>query len=212
MAKYVINIDDDLPSDPQFLQVIRAEPNGQVRITYIEFDTLEPFTDEYIDKHSRDLQDDAYERGYNVGFKEGIDAKQRRRRDADEKLIEQGRNEAWEAARKIDDMNGNERHDCFGIAGIAFKLTASEAIAKLEAYEEKKKAADEIKVGDEVIYNKTTVCIVLTPETDKKYASIVDDCGCHYSADHRELTKTGRHFPEVAELLKKMKGGGEWAN
>ena len=62
-----------------------------------------------------------------------------------------------------------------------------------------------IQVGDEVIYNGTTTCVVFSPENDKRYASIIDADGVHYSADHRELTKTGRHFPEIAEVLAKMK-------
>ena len=62
-----------------------------------------------------------------------------------------------------------------------------------------------IQVGDEVIYNGTTTCVVFSPENDKRYASIIDADGVHYSADHRELTKTGRHFPEIAEVLQKMK-------
>lgn len=218
MAKYVINIDDDLPSDPQFLQVIRVEPNGQVRITYIEFDTLEPLTDEYIDEHSRDLQDDAYERGYNVGFKEGTDVKQRRRRDADEKLIEQGRNEAWECAKRIamtktvDDCHNfsiAELEKIFGystIQNVFDAYSASEAIEKVKAYEEKQKANERIMFGDGLITKIGDIRgIALSNEGNGSVYVWREDC-VTYEANVKEWKKTGETYPEVAALLEKMKG------
>ena len=79
-----------------------------------------------------------------------------------------------------------------------------QAIEKLKAYEEKQKADGEIKVGDEVIYNGTTKCIVVRPEDDERYASLFDSDGTHYSADHRECKKTGRHF-DIASILEEMR-------
>ena len=64
--------------------------------------------------------------------------------------------------------------------------------------------ADKIEVGDEVIYNGTTKCIVVRPEDDERYASLIDSDGTHYSADHRECKKTGRHF-DIASILEEMK-------
>lgn len=66
-----------------------------------------------------------------------------------------------------------------------------------------KQTDDEIKVGDEVIYNNTMKCLVVRPETDERYASLFDCNGIHYSADHRECKKTGRHF-DIASILKEM--------
>ena len=63
---------------------------------------------------------------------------------------------------------------------------------------------EEIEVGDEVIYNGTTKCIVVRPEDDERYASLIDSDGTHYSADHRECKKTGRHF-DIASILEAMK-------
>lgn len=63
---------------------------------------------------------------------------------------------------------------------------------------------DKIEVGDEVIYNGTTKCVVVTPETDEKYASLFDCNGIHYSADHRECKKTGRHF-DIPKILAEMR-------
>ena len=119
---------------------------------------------------------------------------------------QRGLDDAWEAARKIVEMADppywgvfNEyKNDLFG------KISAAEAIAKLKAYEEKQKADDKIKVGDEVIYNGTTKCIVVRPEDDERYASLIDSDGTHYSADHRECKKTGRHF-DIASILEDMR-------
>ena len=82
-------------------------------------------------------------------------------------------------------------------------FSPSEAIAKLKAYEEQK-ADDEIKVGDEVIYNGTTKCIVVRPEDDERYASLIDSDGTLYFADHRECKKTGRHF-DIPKILAEMR-------
>lgn len=64
--------------------------------------------------------------------------------------------------------------------------------------------SDKIEVGDEVIYNGTTKCIVVRPEDDERYASLIDSDGTHYSADHRECKKTGRHF-DIQKILEAMK-------
>jgi hypothetical protein len=88
------------------------------------------------------------------------------------------------------------------IDDIMKENTASEAIEKIRQYEQEQ---EEIQVGDEVVYNGTTICVVFSPENDKRYASVIDADGVNYSADHCELTKTGRHFPEIAEVLAKMK-------
>ena len=126
---------------------------------------------------------------------------------------QRGLDEAWEAARKIAISPGDgglSTHDLFKIFGndslqYAFKnYSASEAIAKLKAYEEKQKADEEIKVGDEVIYNGTTKCIVVRPEDDERYASLIDSDGTLYSADHRECEKTGRHF-DIDKILAEMR-------
>ena len=81
--------------------------------------------------------------------------------------------------------------------------TYSESKTKYDAW---KKQKDEIRVGDEVIYDSRTKAIVLVPETEERYGTILTsefDTIFHVLND--DLEKTGRHFPEVAELLKKMR-------
>ena len=81
-------------------------------------------------------------------------------------------------------------------------------------HEELKKFENEIRVGDEVEYSclgGTHRFVVFGVESTIvgntaygfKYPCDYDDVGEYCDIDM--LTKTGRHFPEVAELLKKMK-------
>ena len=122
-------------------------------------------------------------------------------KDGCREIYHVGMKDAWDVVRKIFDMNDYQRYAIFGSENsryIMMTLPIGEVVEKLKTYEE-------IKAGDEVIYNNTEICIVLTPETDKKYASIVDGYGNHYSADHRELKKTGKHYDYVEESLKEIR-------
>ena len=69
---------------------------------------------------------------------------------------------------------------------------------------ESAKQDDKIEVGDEVIYNGTTKCLVVRPETDERYAVLIDSNGNHHHADHSECKKTGRHF-DIASILEDMR-------
>ncbi len=44
----------------------------------------------------------------------------------------------------------------------------------------------------------------LRDEIDKRYASILDCNGTRYSADHRELKKTGKHY-DIQSILEAMR-------
>ena len=202
MSMYIIETDDDLSFDVQFLQAIGAEPNGVVRIRHIEFENLEELNSDYINEHYGELQDTAYKKGLHDGESKCGYCNEYQR----------GLDDAWEAARKIVRMPEGDLlnifTECYSAVCTALqvllKYDASEAIEKLKDYEEKQKAADEIKAGDEVIYNGTTKCIVVRPEDDERYASLIDGDGTLYSADHRECKKTGRHF-DIDKILEEMK-------
>ena len=206
VTKYVIEIPDDISFNPQFLTLYGVEPKGDYVRTYdIEMDEAEELNSDYINEHFGDLQDTAYQKGVNDG---SLDVKQRV-----EGAYQRGLNDACEAAKKVvlnSDEGGlsalglNEIFNCATIQQVFRKYTLSEVIAKLKAYEEKQKADDEIKVGDEVIYNGTTKCIVVRPEDDERYASLIDGNGTHHCADHCECKKTGRHF-DIASILEAMK-------
>ena len=189
MSKYIIEIDDDLSFDVQFLQAIGAEPNGVVRIRHIEFEKLEELNSDYINEHFSDLQDTAYQRGLD---------------------------EAWKAARRISviELNGGlagkELMKIYGtmdIHKIYDDNTASEAIDKLKAYEEKQKADNKIEVGDEV--NWLGDCFIVTrifqPRNGKEQCDGIDDDGCVYhDVLIKDLEKTGRHF-DIQKILEEMR-------
>ena len=119
-------------------------------------------------------------------------------------------NEVWkvlEAIMNEDDLDYPSNFDnCFHEncwEDVFKKHTYREVKANYEAW---KKQKDEIHVGDEV-----TICgqkRVVT-SIDDKDAMAIDSDGNTYGfrsiGFYDEATKTGRHFPEVAELLKKMR-------
>ena len=78
-----------------------------------------------------------------------------------------------------------------------------EAKAKYEAWKAEKAKKDEIRIGDEVIYhgNKYVVGYV---GVDEVYHIVSRNWMRVVVQGDYQIFKTGRHFPEVAELKKKM--------
>lgn len=122
--------------------------------------------------------------------------------EVDYKAIE---DEIWNLAENIYGMSIEDKMSCFGFSltsAITSNLSCQEAKAKFEAWLKKSK----ILVGDEIVdkdgykgivtyvYNGGKMCDVLLND-----GSVTED------ADERDFSKTGRHFDEVEELLKKMK-------
>ena len=132
---------------------------------------------------------------------------------------QRGLNDAWEAARKIADMwetmDNEDLLETFGVTarigestiGAVFKKQiANEAMLELEAYEEKQKADDEIKVGDEVKHKSnsatwTAVCIQI--DGDGRHMNLMGHTGAvgYYPVD--DFKKTGRHF-DIDKILEEM--------
>lgn len=172
---------------------------------------------EGIRKQAGELIEQAYQRGYKAGENSQIDECAKA---LDEAVIA-GRDEAWEAAKKIDSYCGNNKplDEMFGehgIADIKRHFTASEAIEKLRKYEEKKKQEkDEIKVGDEVTYTfhngrSITPFVVFKIECLEdggKYYTGLETSTMKCVCGGLDYVKTGRTFPEIVELLKKMQEG-----
>ena len=207
MSKYIIEIDDDLSFDVQFLQAIGAEPNGVVRIRHIEFENLEELNSDYINEHFGELQETAYKKGLHDGESKCGYCNEYQR----------GLDDAWECARKIADMwtriDNDELLAIFGITerighsaikSLFGKQTANEAMLELEAYEEKQKAENEINVGDEVDWSgdKFIVTRIFQPYDKAEECDGVDMDGCTYhDVLISGLTKTGRHV-DITDMLK----------
>jgi len=130
--------------------------------------------------------------------------------EPDRKAIE---DEVWWFTEKLSRMKYEEIRDCFGIGyegefDVLSCLTYSEAKAKHEAW---KKQKDEIRVGDEVIpldtrYDTMVVTKLWASKGGGGRVDAMAGDGKTYNFLKSDINKTGRHFDEVEELLKKMRG------
>ena len=120
--------------------------------------------------------------------------------------------QAWKIAQDImkdpgrDGMLNAELNDCFGTDDIYMiaKLPYAEIKEKYDAWQKRK---NEIKVGDEVRHKDEPRDIMVYTGTDDEpgYASCIKSNGRVVLRRADEIERTGRHFPEVADLLKKMR-------
>lgn len=89
-------------------------------------------------------------------------------------------------------------------------LSAWESNVVEELYSnEEKQTDDEIKVGDEVICHDgfKSIIIYVWRSGDTTYYQCLDNDGVNTENDKEgKPIKTGRHFPQIAEVLKQMKG------
>lgn len=155
---------------------------------------------EGMKRQARDLIDQAYQRG----FKAGVEYQKENYQDTQTELIEQGRNEAWEAAKKI-----YLKFPHKNVVAIFTTYSASEAIEKLK--EQKKQEEDaEIRVGDEVILNDALNYgdkAVVTGDLPDGFCIMKHDGSTSFKYKENIGKKTGRTFPEIAEVLNKMQEG-----
>ena len=130
--------------------------------------------------------------------------------EPDRKDIE---DEVWETIRKIftnEIFSGDEDndpvpfYDCFGeyyFHELLRNMSYQEAKAKYESW---KAEREQIRVGDEVQAWEHALSSVVVGIAYGS-ANLLYDGGALGQAPINELIKTGRHFPEVEELLNKIK-------
>lgn len=115
---------------------------------------------------------------------------------------EQGLNDAWELARKIEKMSFSERRKVFdGLDEYCNILlfTPQEALAKLKAYEDSK-----IEVGDVVRIKDTgTMCVVSKVKGDKYLLIFKDGSGGTVAFTHSDLEKTDKHI-DIKSFLEQI--------
>lgn len=155
---------------------------------------LTPYTEPDLEQ----VRKEAKEEGYSIGYDEGREAG-----------VQQGLSDAWEAARKICAMDSRSRDEVFGavITGTIMRNnSASECIEKIRQYEqEQKREEEQIQVGDEVIVD-SGKCVVLVVDKNGFPEKLLEPDGYTLTlATDVKLPKTGRHFPEIAEVLRKMR-------
>ena len=132
--------------------------------------------------------------------------------EPDRKAIE---DEVWEfLAFLINEMDTDDKDKCFGMLSI-YKIVSTmsyqEAKSKYEEWLKQKDEIhkDEIHVGDEIvgIYSDGEISppLVVLKVEGNYYYGIYSKTG-DFIQGGLNYEKTGRHFPEVAELLEKMRG------
>jgi hypothetical protein len=151
-----------------------------------------------------------YNRGYEDGYKDG-DSNQA---ENSAYQYERGMNDAWECAGKIVKPGSDggfysyELRAVFGTYELPtiFSNTASEAIEKVKAWEEKQEKKHEIKVGDEILCSgtddKAIVTKVIHGLEGDLYRCVHSDGDL--STETSESKPTGRFFPEITELFVKV--------
>lgn len=119
--------------------------------------------------------------------------------------------QAWKIAQDIlkdpgnDGMLNGELNDCFGTDDIYLigAMSYAEVKAKYDAWQEQK---SKIRVGDEIrnggVYGIVTL---VEKKADGICYHVVGNDGYVWYLNDLVTKKTGRHFPQVAELLEKMK-------
>ena len=202
--KYIIDLNPDCV-DGEYLRIpARIAGEEQWLVTKA---ALTPYTEPDMEK----VREEAYEEGYAEGSKEDYD-------EAYLKGYNQGLEDAWDAARKIIHMPEGDMlnifTECYSAVctsvQVFLKYDAAEAIEKIRQYEHEKeeiKVGNEVKSGDEkyivlqkYFNNIDELMVVLfnrrNGEIDKRHL---------YNGNEAIFEKTGRHFPEIAEVLQKMK-------
>lgn len=159
----------------------------------------------------------ARKEGYAEGLKRGEDIEQANAAETKKEVArlnyEQGLNDAWECARKISQEEPfglttgelEQIFDTHSIATVIERNTASEAIAKIKEYEENQKQTDDdIKVGDEVTFGFSSKKGIVIEIYEDSRAVVLGIDGVTIDRAKYFFTKTGRNFPQIAEVLKQM--------
>lgn len=129
------------------------------------------------------------------------------------KTYEDGLNEAWLAAIKIvclpsaGGYSASELMDIFGGPDISSSHllkhnTCAEVIAKIKEYENRIEVGDEVKKGE-------IKGVVIDVGSPASMSTVWWQDGIVSGWARASLKKTGRHFPEIAEVLKQMQEDDE---
>lgn len=196
----------------------QIEKNKGLKLAVGEINNHLSVIEGLVRKDIEERVDEAYQKGYKDCETRycSFDACPNRQAE-----YQRGLDDAWEAAKKIfgfvrdggiplDEIGkifGYAEDEDFCTADIIRHNTASEAIAKLKAYEEKQK--DKIVVGDEVAFHhddgRPDTVVVVTYIGQDGFIDGMDGRGTQYAHKNpAKWTKTGRHF-NIASILEDMR-------
>ena len=210
MSKYIIEIEDepfgrnDDPNIPHGMdELYRAKGFNSLVFDQVGLDKLTP-----LDKALSNELGEAYHKGFEVGQHEATTLE-----------YQQGLDDAWEAARTIVRNTSLNDWKSVGVDIGEWDGDESEALNRYsvsEVIEILKKMGkpnpDEIKVGDEVeaYSGRAIVFGTFTDTKGNKFCRYWYPSDDSFNKDKTEnLKRTGRNFPQVAELLEAMKEGAE---
>ena len=175
----------------QMIMQIGTDTKDRVTTVAVSADDLKELNSDYINEHYGSLQDEAYQRGLD---------------------------DAWDAAKKLSWVEkyggyGDRLDKVFDRTDIIDFLDYSpnEAIDKLKAYEEKQKAEDDIKLGDELehtVSGYTSKAIFLEKiEDDEDWYKCLFWTSCGFailSYPKSQFKRTGKHFG-ISKILEEMR-------
>ena len=137
MSKYIIDV-----GEGYIRHGLERTLTIPVRINEHEdhwMDTRIPVTP-YTEPDLEQVREEAYRQGYDTGYGTKVN-----------EFYEQGLVDAWECARKISSMDSPTRDEVFGLvitSNIFDENTASEAIEKIQQYEQEQKKQESITTED----------------------------------------------------------------
>lgn len=175
MGKHVI----DLRPECKLVQQI-CESDGAFGVSTVSAGLLDELNDNYVQEHFSTILRDEYDRGY----KDGCDVTETQAHDdAFKQGVEYGKTQEqdriWNCIKKIvlNHEDGgitiselNKIFGCYTIQYVFKNYTLQQIIEKLEAYKEKQKADDTIKVGDIITDGKINYLVI--DITDKSYITL----------------------------------------
>ena len=192
--KYIIELEDKMfhKTGEAGAVLWRAKGFNSLVFDMTGIDKLTPYTEPNLEQ----VRKEAFKNGYDAACKD-IDIKSKINA-----AYRKGMEDAWDAARTL--WNTPNRKEIFGhttFNTVLTTLTAQEAIEKIKAWEDGKQ---KINVGDEVeaVYGKAVVIEILG--NNKSVIYMYHNASTGVSGIDK-VTKTGRHFPEIDEVLRKMR-------
>lgn len=129
--------------------------------------------------------------------------------EAYNKGLEDGRNEVWELANKLNNMTMQDIINIYGFClcrdEVFEAITPQEALEKLEAYEKKQeKARQKIMVGD-IVALEDGIKGVVMDEDGVDNVVIFTENGCIEAwMNKKYITKTGKHI-DIQSVLEQIK-------
>lgn len=207
--KYII----ELPENTHWIQwLMEGTEDHHPYMDFKSVEDLTPYTEPDLKRVRKEAYDKGYHDGHNVCYENAKDLMEEKKNEA----YQHGLADAWGAAKKIVTMPDRDfiNSDILDLdpgESIFTKYTASEAIEKIQQYEQEQDA--EIKVGDEVVGvfsdGKETRPFVFIRGGQEYYFGMYSDTEEFCRTVRLNLRKTGRHFPEIAAVLEKMRGEKE---